>query len=135
MSDLSGQIYAVALVRVLRKINGVVDDSQEVLNQCVSEEINIRIVHVPPRSGSNMTPLSAAISSLSLLGLRSVESAIVSRWRKRSRSRRPMPTVHCVSRFDRRVATSSSGPWYGRVRLRFFGGDLGASGGGVGGAR
>ena len=90
---------------------------------------------LPPRSASSTTPLSAAISSLSRRGRFSDERADEPRWRNRSRSRLPMPTIHPLSRADRSDVVSSSGPWYGIVRRRLRGGALGASGGGVGGAR
>ena len=122
----------------LRRAGGV-GGSQAVLlrlvSSCTTSGICYINGHAPFRSGNSRIPRSAAISSMCSCGRRSVVRAIVSRWWKRSRSRRPMPMVHSLRRVDRRVVTSSSGPWYGNVRFRFRGEILGASGGGVGGAR
>lgn len=93
-------------------------------------------LHSPPRSGRRTTPLSRAISSMSLRGRgRSRALDCEERLRTLSRSRLPKETVHRLSLFDRSVPSTSSGPWYGRTLRRLRGGCFGASGGGVGGLR
>ena len=103
------------------------------------EERGQEIKSRPPRSVSNSTPLSHAISSTSLLGRGgSRTGGRFSSVFRRSLSFRPMVKAHRLSRAER-IARSSSetlGPWNGKsLRRRLLVGCFGKAGGGGDGGR